>query len=183
MLRIFAAGILLSLATVVSGQEIKIKKYEVIPGNYFKHYGTKLDLDLVTSEDGTVSRKGLLTDGKLDYAPRTGICYVFWRVKPEECFISFNLELEKESEVGSIEIYGSNLSPIYGVAKAAAETSEDEITFDKAAEVAADAEINAKRPWKLVIPCNRKVTFVKVTVWAVENKYLNITEIKLTGKQ
>ncbi len=183
MFRYFIAGIALSLVTAVSGQDIKVKKYDVIPGNYFKHYGARLDRDLVTSADGTVSRKKLLFDGKLDYAPQTGICYVFWRVKPEECFISFHLELEKETEIGSIEIYGSNLSGIYGVAKASAEISEDEITFEKAGEVSADEAANAKRLWKLMIPCKRKAAFVKVTVWTAENKYLNITEIKITGKK
>lgn len=168
----------------MSGQEIKVKKYDVTPGNYSKHYGTKLDLDLMVSENGrTFSRKGLLLDGKLDYAPKTGICYVFWRVKPEESFVGFNLELEKEIEIGSIEIYGSNLSKMYQVAKASAEISEDEITFEKVGEVSAGEETNMRRPWKLVLPCNRKAAFIKVNVWAAENKYLNVTEIKLTGKK
>jgi hypothetical protein len=183
MYRILSIAILSLLGTVLSAQNAVIKKYEVLPGNYFKHYGTSLDLDLKLDEDQKIiGRKGLLTDGSLDYAPKTGICYVFWRAKPEDSFISFNLELEKETEIGNVEIYGSNLSPIYKVVKAAVETSEDEISFDKAGEVAADDKINAQRPWKLTIPCNKKAKFLKITVWGGENNYLNVTEIKLTGK-
>ena len=53
---------------LLTGGEVKIDRYEVLPGNYYKHFGTKLDSDLLPVKDGRTVRKGLLTDGKIRYA-------------------------------------------------------------------------------------------------------------------
>lgn len=90
---------MLASAAVLTGGEVKIDRYEVLPGNYYKHFGTKLDSDLLPVKDGRTVRKGLLTDGKIRYAPGTGVCYVFWHSKPEDSCVTFSLMLEKPQKI------------------------------------------------------------------------------------
>ena len=116
---------MLASAAVLTGGEVKIDRYEVLPGNYYKHSGTKLDSDLLPVKDGRTVRKGLLTDGKIRYAPGTGVCYVFWHSKPEDSCVTFSLMLEKPQKIASIQVFGQNLSSMYTVLKASAECGED----------------------------------------------------------
>ncbi len=172
-------------AVSLVGADLKVSSYEVLPGSYYKHLGTKFDRDLLPAgEDGKVSRKGFLTDGKISYVLQTGICYSFWRAKPEESCVSFMLTLEKPETVSAIKVYGQNLNGIYRVLKAAAEYGEDEISMEPAGEAISisDAE-KKKRDWTITVPCGKKAQFVKVTVWTGPNNYLNITEIKLIGAE
>ena len=173
---------MLASAAVLTGGEVKIDRYEVLPGNYYKHFGTKLDSDLLPVKDGRTVRKGLLTDGKIRYAPGTGVCYVFWHSKPEDSCVTFSLMLEKPQKMASIQVFGQNLSSMYTVLKASAECGEDEIGMEPAGQIAVPEAERKKRDWQLTIPCGKKAGILKVTVWTGPDHYLNVTEIKLLGE-
>ena len=84
------------LGMVAMAAPLKIARYEVAPGNYYKSYGTSCDGDLMKGKDGVLSRKGTLTDGYVGQAPSTGVCYVFWKVPEKDSYITFRVTLEQE---------------------------------------------------------------------------------------
>lgn len=166
---------------VLQADSLKIEKYDISPGNIFKHYGTQLDRDIEVDKDGKSTRKGLLTDGSLTYAPNVGICYVFWRVADEESYVRFQLKLEAPANIEKVIVYGENLSDMYAVAKAVVESANDEISAEKIGEFIVKEKV--PQAWSLEIPCNNKEgQNLNVTVWTKGSSYLNVTEIKVLGK-
>lgn len=168
-------------SAVLQADSLKIEKYDVNPGNIFKHFGTQLDKDIEVDKDGKITRKGLLTDGILAYAPSVGICYVFWRVTDEESFVRFQLKLAGPSNIEKVVVYGENLSDIYAVTKAIVESANDEISAEKIGEFIVKDKV--PQAWSLEIPCNNKEgQTLNVTVWTKGSSYLNVTEIQVYGK-
>ncbi|MCM8772919.1 MAG: discoidin domain-containing protein [Candidatus Omnitrophica bacterium] len=139
---------------------------------------------LIVNENGDFfERKGLLIDGKDWYAPRNGLCYVFWRVPVEESFVTVEFNLDKLFKVNRIIVRGQNLTGMYGVSKVKIYGSKDGIIFNELKKIDEIVQPTTGK-WFVEIPdLNIDVKFLRITVFAKQDKYLDLTECEIWGEK
>ncbi|MCM8817869.1 MAG: discoidin domain-containing protein [Candidatus Omnitrophica bacterium] len=181
------------LFIVLEDKKIEVKEilnYIIFNEKNEKIGKVKLDKDgnienilLIVNENGDFfERKGLLIDGKDWYAPKNGVCYVFWRVPVEESFITAEFNLGKLYKINKIVVRGQNLSGMYGVSKVKIFVSKDGIIFN---ELKSTEEISQPESgkWFVEFPnLDIDAKFVRITGFAKENKYLDLTECEIWGE-
>ncbi|HOV21527.1 MAG TPA: discoidin domain-containing protein [bacterium] len=167
-------------------QELNIldEKNNVIGKASIKKDGEIDKIYYIVNEDGDFEeRKGLLTDGRDSYAPNTGLCYVFWRVPGDDSFITIDFDLKKPRKITNVVLKGQNLSPMFGVSKSVLYSSKDGIVYE-IKKVIEKVEPPKTVNWNIEFTdLNINERYIRITTWALENKWLNLTEVEIFGKE
>ncbi|MGI6354299.1 MAG: hypothetical protein ACOX6W_04300 [Lentisphaeria bacterium] len=170
-------------ADLIEGMEsIKIKNYEVYPGNIYKHYWNSNDRDWLDSGD-VQKRLGLLTQEAGKPLPQSPLCYNFWRSDPTESYLAILMEFEEETDVDAVRIEGVNHTKMFAVSHAELRSSSDAMTFTSATNAfGVDAEAKGAN-WSITMPGCGKAKYVLLSVWTGGNNYLNIKKIAAFKKK